>query len=187
MPLFNPWGLLSGDVFIYLTCCYLLLFASIVLFFNCISCSDFMLFFTIWNLWAIRDVVWCRCSMEQSNYCCKTQVLAVSIKLWFLHSNVNFNGICGKLFNSLPLWIPNNLITKIQVIVLKIRTLILISCQETGCDCVDYATLMKKLQSFQTLAIVLILTIVRAGNYQRTSSITHNSNSTRSRPFATNK
>lgn len=42
---------------------------------------------------------------------------------------------------------PNNPITKIQVIVLKIRTLILISCQETGCDCVGYEPLLKNLVS----------------------------------------
>lgn len=41
----------------------------------------------------------------------------------------------------------NNPITKIQVIVLKIRTLIFISCQETSYDCVGYAPLMKNLFS----------------------------------------
>ena len=144
VPLFGPWSLLSGDAVNMLLSTAVCQCSAL---FNCISFSDFMFFFTICNLWTIKDVVWCRCSTEQSNYCCKTQVLAVSIKLCFLHSNVSFNDICEKLFNSLPLWMPNNSITKIQVIVLKIRTLILISCQEMGCNCVSYAPLMKKLFS----------------------------------------
>lgn len=39
---------------------------------------------------------------------------------------------------------PDNPITKIQVIVMKIRTSILISCQETGSDCIGYVYLVTK-------------------------------------------
>lgn len=80
---------------------------------------------------------------------------------------------------------PNNPITKIQVIVMKIRTLILISCKETGSDCKGYAYLVTKY--FQTPDIFLILKVFRAENDQNTSSMMHNSSSSKSRPFSTHK
>lgn len=169
---FDPWSLLSRDVVNTLLSTAV---CKCSVLFNCISCPDLVFFLTICNSWTIKDVVWCRCSTEQSNYCCKTQVLAVSINLCFLHSNAIFNDICEKLFNSLPLWMLNNLITKRLVIELKTKTLILISCQEAVCDCVSYMPLMKN--SFPPIVMALILTIVRAENYQRTYSIIHNSSS----------
>lgn len=76
---------------------------------------------------------------------------AVKHKFWQCQSNCAFCIVMWvsneKLFNSLPLWMPNNPITKIQVIVMKIRTLILISCKETGSDCKGYAYLVTKVFS----------------------------------------